>query len=197
MKFPDDFDESAYQDRRIVDMPFVEAERRIVAEGIYPKRLRPDIRIRGTITGRIVRNGRPPIEEVERFRGRPPIVEVDKEEQVKKLTRRQIAERMLAKYSEMIAQLEQLPDEPKAAENSPFPPAVFFVKKFPGSDQEYTYIYYKAPHNGRWYGTGAKQMLVSYSWDELMEWLENSGPMPTIYKLTGFEEYWAPEDDGE
>lgn len=119
----------------------------------------------------------------------------NKEKSMARMSRKQIVERMLEKLQEQLVYLEALPEEPKAPENSPFPPVIYFVKKFPNSDQEYTYVFYKAPHDGRWYGSGEMQSGKSYTWDELMHWLESSGPMPVIYKLTGYEEYWTPEED--
>lgn len=104
-----------------------------------------------------------------------------------------ILSRMKQLEAEM-AELEKLPDEPKAPENSPFPPAIYFVKQFPGSNQEYTYLLYKAPHDGRWYASGSRQVGKSYTWDELTDWLKGTGPLPTIYEVLSFGEYWAPED---
>jgi hypothetical protein len=85
-------------------------------------------------------------------------------------------------------------DDPSA---EAIPPVIYFRKGFsPGHDPhaaapesapgEYFYVFVrvdKGSRPGRWYGTGPKAPK-GYTWDELMHWLEASGPIPDIYLMT-------------
>lgn len=112
-----------------------------------------------------------------------------------------ILNRMKALEAEL-TELNKLPDEPTS--EGVFPPIVVFRKKFGGagssrpyvnSDTEYVYAFIKSPGDGRWYGTGPKSPK-GYTWDELMDWLKNSGPFPeVIYLVDGMHEYFSGEED--
>jgi hypothetical protein len=112
-----------------------------------------------------------------------------------------------------VAQMDARPDEPMPEQGPStydemseaddpsgevIPPIVYFKKRFaPGHDPHtdapkstldgYFYVFIRVDQGenrkGRWYGTGPKAPK-GYTWDELMHWLERSGPIPDIYLMT-------------
>jgi hypothetical protein len=104
-----------------------------------------------------------------------------------------------------LSMLDQRPPEPTRGCNfSPnvyLPPTVYLKKEFNDSGwqsgKRYDYVFMKAG-NGYWYGTG-DYAPQKKTWDELMDWIESTGPWPTIYELnppdgqTGV--YWSPEPE--
>jgi hypothetical protein len=104
-----------------------------------------------------------------------------------------------------VAQMDARPDEPMPEQgpsaeetNEVIPPIIYFKKRFaPGHDPHtdapkstldgYFYVFIRVDQGenrkGRWYGTGPKAPK-GYTWDELMHWLERSGPIPDIYLMT-------------
>ena len=114
----------------------------------------------------------------------------------KKMARKQELERRLAAILDQIERLNNRPEEPmksvRVGENEVLPPTILFTKRFGHGAGAYSYAFVGI--NGRWYGTGPKAPK-SFSWDELMDWLENTGPWPKIYLVqkSGVKLHWEPE----
>lgn len=81
----------------------------------------------------------------------------------------------MAELQRRLKKLEERPIEPEGDAS-----VIYFDKQFEPDGRKYHYAFVKAA--GRWSGTGPKAPK-SYTWDELMDWLEGSGPMPIIYLM--------------
>jgi hypothetical protein len=177
-------------------------------EGLPPgfqRFLRPDgrprpeaMRLQGTVTGRFSSDDPPPVSQHVRW-------ETAKKRRSKpKVSQLTELKKQLNAILTRIADLENRPPEPtdglRFSEGEYLPPVVYMKKMFTDTSwqtgKRYDYAFIKAG-NGYWYGTGPHAPQKK-TWDELMDWIESTGPWPTIYELnpkdgqTGV--YWSPEN---
>jgi hypothetical protein len=146
----------------------------------------PDFKTQGTTTGRYT-SAEPLSEEIPKG---------------KNMSRKDaILSRMRALEAEL-AELEKLPAEPRPTNG---PTIIHFVKQFwwygkeerkQPAPKEYSYAFIKNPHDGCWSGTGPKAPK-SYTWDELVHWLNTTGPFPIIYVIDGMHEYYVPKEEDD
>jgi hypothetical protein len=164
-------------------------------------------RVQGTRTGRFVSPTRPHVSwEVAK-----------RERDQRKVSKREELEKSIAGLRERLEELYrahdqilQRPSEPANAfyyremedgEPTRIPPAIYFKKQFTDNSWQagkgYDYVFMKAG-NGYWYGTGP-HAPQKQTWDELMDWMESTGPWPTIYELTAHDGqvgvYWRPKQE--
>lgn len=123
----------------------------------------------------------------------------DKERRVSSNSRKRALEIQLKAIAEALAKIEARPKEPKRSvfiDEEELVPTILLNKKFNHNDTVYSYAFVGVA--GRWYGTGPRAPKA-YSWDELMDWLETTGPMPKIYRVqkSGVKLYWAPEPEDD
>jgi hypothetical protein len=118
-----------------------------------------------------------------------------------KMSRKDEVLRRMRVLEAELARLEERPQEPESTDGQPL--VIFFKKQFGGPtssrpfikpNTKYHYAFIKA--GGLWNGTGPKAPKA-FTWDELMDWLENSGPFPKkIYVLNRpAEPYWTKRED--
>lgn len=108
-------------------------------------------------------------------------------------TKREALEAQLLRISEALAELDRMPSEPQKVDGQPT--VIHFKKKFHENEREYPYVAIKAP-DGLWYTSGPKSPK-GYTWDQLIEWFERTGPMPTIYTMKLDALHWADEEDSD
>jgi hypothetical protein len=161
--------------------------------------VRPSYKVQGTVTGRFVSDDVPPVQSVVRKKGKP------------KVSKREELEKSIAALRQRLDELHAAheryanrPPEPtlyiQAEDGLSVPPIIFFQKRFSDNDwpnaRVYDYAFIAA--NGKWYGTGPKAPKA-YTWDELMDWLQDTGPMPIIYAVSnrGLNIYFDPTKNKE
>lgn len=113
-------------------------------------------------------------------------------------SRRQILEAQLRAISDMLGQMAERPDEPQpvVVEGESWVAPIIYFKKMFGkpphvqTEKVYDYVCIRG-NDGLWYSTGPS-VPRGCTWDALVDWLEDTGPMPTIYRLTGAEVLWDP-----
>jgi hypothetical protein len=178
----------------------------------------PSFAVRGTRTGRFVSDDVPPWPQhiVDDFKKLAGYSQADAEYSLKAFARafgninskgsttsmsskKRALELQLKAIAEALAKLEARPKEPKRpifVEGDELAPTILFSKSFGTSRGEYSYS--AVGINGRWYTTGPRSPKA-YSWDELMDWLESTGPMPKLYLVqkSGVKLYWAPDTEDE
>jgi hypothetical protein len=94
---------------------------------------------------------------------------------------------------EELTRLENRPGEPPDYSKTR-PAIITFSKQFGQfAFDKYTYSYAFIRAAGKWYGTGPKAPK-GYTWDELMDWLEDTGPMPEIHVVTETA-LWHPRNE--
>lgn len=86
-----------------------------------------------------------------------------------------------------ILRLASRPEEPTADDDDG--PVIFFRKTFGNPDKSWTYAALRIPSLGCWVLTGAKHQGKSFTWQGLLDFIENSeAEMPEIWLATGWDQ---------
>jgi hypothetical protein len=98
-----------------------------------------------------------------------------------KVRTRESLQKQIERAQAELDRLDALPDEPAGGDVL----VIWFTKRFPGGDKDYTYAAVKA-ENGLWYTTGPRNPK-GRTWADLVDWIYEPGAFSNVWVVTEVE----------